>query len=153
MIELNSSALLGKSLSVKREKIDDSEVVACHLKFADLFVTREEIDELCRQPIGWHAALFDEQGAPVSRLAIGLPKAEWTTTGTVNQGPQRPGELTLLEATLSAVTLDLMPLGALMAGSLAWKARGDEVEDVTELLGKLVAVRLRLTDGGQQDLV
>jgi hypothetical protein len=153
MIEIKSTAELGKSLAVKREKQEDSEVVACHLKFADLFVSREELDELCRQPIGWHAALYDDQGAPVARLVLGLPKGEWSVTGTLTQGEKRPGKLNLLEATLDGVSLELIPLGALLAGSLAWKARGDEVEDVTELLGKLVAVQWRLTDGGQQDLV
>lgn len=153
MIEINSTAELGKALAVKREKQEDSEVVACHLKFSDLFVTREEIDELCQQPLGWHAALYDDQGAPVARMVLGLPKGEWSVIGTLTQGEKRPGKLNLLEATLDGVSLELIPLGALLAGSLAWKARGDEVEDVTELLGKLVAVKWRVTDGGQDDLL
>jgi hypothetical protein len=151
MIEIRSTAELGKSLSVKREKDGDDVIVACHLKFADLFCDREQFDEICRQPIGWHGAFFDELGAPVNVFDIGLPLSSWSVTGRIKGGESRPEELRLLQATLSDVTCRLAKLGALLSGSLSWKARGDEVEDLTELLGRLVSVDWKITDGGQQD--
>jgi hypothetical protein len=153
MIEIRSTAELGKSLSVKREKDGDDVIVACHLKFADLFCDREQFDEICRQPIGWHGAFFDESGAPVHVLDIGLPLSSWSVTGRIKGGDSRPEELRLLQATLSGVTCRMTKLGALLSGALSWKARGDEVEDLTELLGRLVSVDWRITDGGQQDML
>lgn len=154
MIEINSFAKLAKSLSVKREKdADDDTVVACHLKFSELFVERDVFDELCRQPIGWHQAFYDELGAPVADLAVALPGRAWSVTGKITAGPNRHEQLKLLQASLSKVSLELTKLGVLVGGSISWKARGDEVEDLTGLLGGLVAVEWRLSDGGQQDLL
>lgn len=154
MIEISSFAKLAKSLSVKRQKdADDDTIVACHLKFADLFVDRDTFDELCQQPLGWHQAFYDEQGAPVGTLEVGLPGRAWSVTGTISAGPNRHEQLKLLQASLSKVSLELTKLGVLVGGSISWKARGDEVEDLTGLLGGLVAVEWRLSDGGQQDLL
>lgn len=154
MIEIKTFAQLAKSLSVKREKdADDDSIVACHLKFQDLFVDRDVFDELCRQPIGWHEPFFDEQGAPVAALEISLPGRAWSVTGSINAGPNRPERLNLLEATLSKVTLTLTKLGVLVGGAISWKARGDEVEDLADFLGTLAAVEWRITDGDQRDLL
>ena len=154
MIEINSFAKLAKSLSVKREKdADDDTVVACHLKFSELFVERDVFDELCRQPIGWHQAFYDDLGAPVGALEVSLPGRAWQVTGKIAAGPQRAEQLSLLEAQLTGVSLELTKLGVLVSGAVSWKARGDEVEDLTELLGGLVSVEWRLTDGGQQDML
>jgi hypothetical protein len=154
MIEIKSVAQLAKSLSVKREKdAADDTVVVCHLKFADLFVEREVVDELCKQPIGWHQAFYDDLGAPVGALELSLPGRAWSVTGKIKAGPNRPAQLSLLDASLSKVALELTKLGALVSGAVSWTARGDEVEDLTELLGGLVAVEWRLTDGGQQDML
>ena len=132
---------------------DDDTVVACHLKFSELFVDRDVFDELCRQPIGWHQAFYDDLGAPVGALEISLPGRAWSVTGSINAGPNRPERLNLLEATLSKVTLTLTKLGVLVGGSISWKARGDEVEDLADFLGTLAAVEWRITDGDQQDLL
>lgn len=154
MIEIKSFAQLGKSLSVKREKdADDDSIVACHLKFEDLFVDRDVFDELCRQPIGWHEHFYDEQGAPVGALEISLPGRAWSVTGSINAGPNRPERLNLLEATLSKVTLTLRKLGVLVGGAISWRARGDEVEDLADFLGTLAAVEWRVSDGEQRDLL
>lgn len=154
MIEIKSVAQLAKSLSVKREKdAADDTVVVCHLKFADLFVEREVVDELCKQPLGWHQAFYDDLGAPVGALELSLHGRAWSVTGVIKAGPNRPAQLSLLEASLSKVALELAKLGALVSGAVSWTARGDEVEDLTELLGGLVAVEWRLTDGRQADLL
>jgi hypothetical protein len=154
MIEIKTFAKLAKSLAVKREKdADDDTAVACHLKFSEMFVEREVFDELCRQPIGWHQAFYDELGAPVGALEVSLPGRAWSVTGKITAGPQRAEQLSLLEAQLTGVSLELTKLGVLVSGAVSWKARGDEVEDLTELLGGLVSVEWRLTDGGQQDML
>lgn len=153
MIEINSTATLGKSLSVKREKVgDEGERVIAHLKFAETFVDRDVIDDLCGRPIGWaRMSLFDEMGAPVALLELGLPTREWQAAGGVSD--PSGASLPLGRATLSAVTLALTPLGALLSGQLSWQARGDEVEDLTDMLGREVTIVLSLNDGGQQDLL
>lgn len=153
MIEISSICTLGKSLSVKREKVgDDGERVIAHLKFAELFVQRDVIDDLCKRPIGWAAmSLFDDQGAPVALIELGLPASEWTAQGAL-VGPGGQPRLALVGAKLAGVVIALTPLGGLVSGSLSWEARGDEVEDVTDLLGKEVKIEIDLNDGGQRDL-
>lgn len=153
MIELNTSGTLGKGFSAKREKDDDHERVVCHLKFTDAFISREQIDEFCRQPLGWHQALFDEGGAPVAKLELGLIARKWTVTGTVRGTGERPPTLNLLEATLTDATIFLTPLGGALNGSLSWTARGDEVDDLTGILGTITALEWRVNDGGQADLL
>lgn len=154
MIQIKTFAQLAKSLSVKREKdADDDTVVACHLKFSEMFVERDVFDELCRQPIGWHQAFYDDLGAPVGPLEVSLPGRAWSVTGKITAGPQRAEQLSLLEAQLTGVSLELTKLGVLVSGAVSWTARGDEVEDLTELLGGLVSVEWRLSDGGQQDML
>lgn len=156
MIEISSTCTLGKSLSVKREKVgnsDDGERVIAHLKFAELFVQRDVIDDLCKRPIDWAAmSLFDDQGAPLALIELGLPASEWTAQGAL-AGPGGKPSLALVGAKLTGVVIALTPLGALVSGALSWEARGDEVEDVTDLLGKEVKIEIDLSDGGQQDLL
>ena len=107
MIEIKTFAQLGKSLSVKREKdADDDSIVACHLKFQDLFVDRDVFDELCGQPIGWHEPFYDDQGAPVGALEISLPGRAWSVTGKIKADPNRPAQLILLQAQLTRVSLE-----------------------------------------------
>lgn len=154
MIEISSTCALGKGLSVKREKAgDDGERVIAHLKFAEMFVGRDVIDDLCRRPIGWaQSTLFDDQGAPLALLELGLPANEWSVQGAI-AGPGGEPRLALVGATLTGVVIALTQLGGLVSGSLSWEARGDEVEDVTDLLGKEVKIEIDLNNGGQQDLL
>ena len=156
-ITLRTVATVAKGFSVKREKADDdTEHVVAHLKFSDAFVERDIIDELLRQPIGWaDGALFDEFGAPRGRWTISADRAEFGITGTIEGGTKRTDpRLTLANgATLTDLSVELTKLGGLLSGAIAWEARGDEVEDVHELLGKTCAIEVVLTDGGQQDLL
>lgn len=153
MIELKTTGTFGRSLVTKREKdSNEQERVICHAKMTELFIAREQIDELCRQPLGWHQALFDEAGAPVARLELGLPGREWEVTGTIKGTGEHPATLNLMQAELTGVVIGLTTLGAVVSGSLAWTARGDEVEDVTDLLGQIASIDWRVTDGEQKDL-
>lgn len=156
MIELTSTATLSKSLSVKHETRDDkSEVVVCTLGLADVFVDRDQLDELLSLPIGWSTgALFDAGGAPLAPMTLEPHRGDWTASGVINGG-ERPGAggIKLGVAEVSALTLTLTALGALASCKLTWDAHGDEVEDLTGLLGRECNLVLVLTDGGQGDLL
>lgn len=155
-IRISATCEVAKSFSVKREKRDDdTEAVIAHLKIADVMLDREQIDEVIGLPIGWaQSALFDEQGAPYRRLTLGVPRTDLTLTGTIAGGdkPDSP-RLTLKDAEVSGITLDLTTLGALLSCGLAWVAAGDEVDDIADMLGKLCGFHVVLTDGGQGDLL
>jgi len=66
--------------------------------------------------------------------------------------PKPNQALVLLQAELEEVWLQLMPSGALAEGTLTWAARGDEIEDVSEILGTVVRAVWEITDGGQDDM-
>jgi hypothetical protein len=152
MIEIESVATLAKSFSVKREKDgDDAEHVIAHLKFSETFVSRDTLDEICGQTIGWSTmALFDELGAPLFRCDISLPSAEWSCTATIS-GPDGRPSLKVAQATLDSVVLTPTTLGAVLSGQLSWVAKGDEVEDVTDMLGAVVTFHATLSSSGQVD--
>lgn len=155
MIHLNTVATLGKTFSAKREEAskDGPQEVVAHLKFSGLFVTRDIIAALCRQPADWpDQALYDELGAPRFKCSIALLDRKFSCTGTI-RGPDENQSLTLLQANLTGIEVTLTELGGQVAGALSWTAKGDEVEDVTELLGAVCKVEARLTDGEQQDLL
>ena len=155
-IDIRSTATLSKSLAVKREKRDDStEVVVCTLGLTDLFVDRDQLDELLSLPIGWSPAhCYDEGGAPLAPMSMTPHRGEWTASGVLSGGERpRSGGIKLNTADVSALVLDLTKLGALAALKLTWDAMGDEVEDLTELLGRECSVVLVLSDGGQGDLL
>lgn len=156
MIELISTGTLSKSLAVKRETRDDkSEVVVCTLGLADVFVDRDQLDELLGMAVGWSTgALYDEGGAPRVPMALTPHRGEWTASGVISEGIKpRAASIKINTAEVSALALDLTKLGALAALKLTWDAVGDEVEDLTDLLGRECRVTLAFTDGGQQDLL
>lgn len=155
-IKLSATCDVAKSFAVKREKqADDTETVVAHLKISDVLVDRDQLDELCAQPIGWsQAALFDELGAPLLRATLELHRVEWRLSGAIRGGDTKASPwLTLKDADVTALTLGLTKHGALMACALSWQAAGDEVDDVADLLGKTCAIECVLTDGGQADLL
>lgn len=154
MIELKTTGEIGRAFHVKKEKADDdgAERITCTLAFAEAFVPRSVFDQFCKQPDGWHAAFYDDQGAPVGRFALALDGAKWSVTGTIRGTGKAPPTLNLLEADLTSVKVTPTRLGAVIEGRLAWQAKGDEVDDVRDLLGALVALDWRVTDGDQTDL-
>jgi len=156
-MKLTTTATLSKSLSVKREKVDESEAVIARLKLSDCFVSREEIDWLAGmgsyQKIGWsRAALFDELGAPLARLEIALLRREFAASVRLS-GNGNEGEMHVTNGVLSDITLTLAESGALLAATLSWPVAGDEVSDIEALLGQIVRAEMGLTDGEQGDLL
>lgn len=153
-IEVNTVGVLGKSLSIKREKgEDDAEIVVAHLKFSDAIVPRETIDELVGMGIGWaESCLYNELGAPVARMEISLPKLSCEVTGTI-KGNAKDDSITLAQATLDGVSLLLTDKGASMSGNLAWLVAGDEASDAEPLIGRLCSLHWVLQDAGQKDLL
>ena len=156
MIRITSTATLAKSFSVKREKTDDeSEHVVAHLKISDCLVDRDQLDEIIGLPVGWSTgALFDDLGAPLARLTLGLARRELRLSGVIKGGEKSTDpKLKLKDAAVDGITLELTKLGALLSCQLSWTAEGDEVDDIADLLGQLCAASLVLEDGGQADLV
>ncbi len=153
MIKIDTVLELGKSLAVKATKDDTkARIVIASVKFAGLPVDRDVIDEFMRKPVGWcSAVLFDEQGAPVGHYSIGVLGRRWRVSGSI-AGGHREGTLPLLQAELTDLSLSLVPLGAVAEGTLTWGCRGDEADDVNDLLGNTCKARWEVTDGGQDDL-
>ena len=153
MIKLETVCEVAKTFTAKADSDESgAPTTTAKLKFSDLRVDRDTIDELLGEPIGWcQSALFDEAGAPRRRYGLTVFGREMRVSGTI-QGPQGRPTLSLLQAELSDVHLTLIPLGALVEGTLSWAARGDEVEDCADLLGKPCAAQWEITDGGQADL-
>jgi hypothetical protein len=145
-MQIKTVAHIAKGVSMKREKIDDVENVVAHLKFSDLFMTQEQVDELTSRPPGWcRRALFDELGAPVFHMNVQLPKLELSVVGTVGDA-QQPDRLHLLQATLSDIVLSMTTLGAAVQGTLTWLVAGDEASDCEPLLGRVCAVSWQITN-------
>lgn len=150
-MQLNTVATIGKSLSVKREKQpDETEALVAHLKFTDALLDRDTINRIVGANVGF---LFDELGAPVARLVLGLPRLALTATGAIHGSTERADlRLTLADAELSGIEIALADKAGNLSAELTWKAAGDEVSDIEGLLGQLCVVDFALEDGGQADL-
>lgn len=154
MIQIDSILTLAKSMATKVTKDDSGvPVTVCVLKFSDLEVKdRDIVDEFLGMDRGWcRSTLYDEQGAPRKRFGLQVYGREHRVSGTIG-GPKQGQVLSLLQAELTDTQMRLIPLGALIAGTLTWSARGDEVEDVSEILGLLCSARWEVHEGGQGDL-
>lgn len=153
-ITITSVAKMGKGISAKREKQDDdTEATIAHLKFAGLFVTRDEIDVLCGQASGWCSLFYDDNGAPVLRASLSLLKREYTVIGTVKGHADAQGSLAFVQATLSGMAVTFTNLGGELSGELTWEAGGDEISDAEALLGQLARVEWTVRDDEQGDLL
>lgn len=156
IIRINATAQLPKTFRVAREKLDDhTEQVIAHLRVSDIMIDRDQLDEIIGLPVGWATgALFDDLGAPVARLTLGLTRRELLLTGVIKGGEKSTDpKLKLKDATVDGITLELTKLGALLACQLSWTAEGDEVDDIADMLGALCAVDAVLSTSGQQDLL
>lgn len=153
MIVINTILEIGKAFGAKATK-DDSGVATttAQIKFSGLPVDRNCIDELLGMPVGWcRGALFDDHGAPLKRFGVSVYGRVLRVSGSIS-GPRKTPSLPLLQAELTDGSLRLVPLGAVFEGTLTWGARGDEVSDVSDLLGKTCAAVWEITDGDQADL-
>lgn len=154
-MHITSTLTLGKSLAIKREKgDDDAEVTRAHLKFTDLFLSREQVNTLCGMRPGWaETSFFDELGAPFGAWRIALDGSEWSLAGAID-GPRDDGmRFTDSSAVLDGVELTFTKLGALASGQITWLVAGDEAGDAEPLLGRECRAELHLTDGGQRDML
>jgi len=153
-LNLSTVVLVAKGLSMKRQKAnDETEHVIAHLRFTDATISRDEMDEIIGIQIGSTALLFDEQGAPVARLRLGLDGRELTLSGKVQHNEDSKTSLELVDADLKGISIHLQKLGGLLCGTVSWRVRGDEAEDCEALLGQQCTVKWRLQDSGQQDLL
>lgn len=155
MLRLNTILELAKTFSAKSEKDDDkAEIVRAHIKFSAMSVDRDSVDELIGSvPVGWTThVLFDDMGVPIAPLTLSLDGIALRVTGTI-AGANDQAKLPLMQADLTDITITLVKLGALVSGSLAWNAKGDEVEDVTDLLGKTCKITADVFGDSQGDLL
>ena len=153
MIKIDTICKVSKTFTAKADK-DESGMptTTAKIKFSELQVDRDTIDELLGEPIGWcQQTLFDEQGAPRRRYGLTVYGREHRVSGTIG-GVKAKQALSLLQADLTDVHLTLIPLGAMVEGTLSWCARGDEVEDLADLLGESCAAHWEITEGEQGDL-
>lgn len=153
MIKIQTTLTLAKSMTAKSVKDDSGQMVTVALvKFADMQIDREMLDELLGMPIGWcRGALYDEQGAPLRRFGVSVYGRTLRVSGAI-KGTRNEGTLALLQAELDDCDARCVPLGALIDGRLTWAARGDEVEVISELLGKECLAEWEITDDGTDDM-
>lgn len=153
-IEIETTATIAKSVSIKREKgADDVELVFAHLKFAFALISREAIDALCNMPNGWASrSFYDDMGAPYVKLDMALRKFEAIATGRIN-GVEGDHGITLTQADLTGVAVSLYDKGGWLSGELTWAVAGDEVTDLEPLLGRVCMLHVVVQDSGQQDLL
>lgn len=153
-IEIETTATIAKSVSIKREKgADDIELVYAHLKFSLALVSREVIDALCNMPKGWATrSFYDELGAPYIKLDMGLPQFDAIATGRIN-GVEGDHGITLAQADLTGVAIALYDKGGWLSGELTWAVAGDEVTDLEPLLGRVCMLHVVVQDSGQGDLL
>lgn len=152
MIKLDTILEVGKTLSAKATTDESgAPTTVCQVKFSDLRVDIDTVDELLGETIGWsRKSLYDEQGAPRKRYGITVYGRNLRVSGGIS-GPKQQ-TLALLQAELTDAYLTLIPLGAMVEGKLSWSARGDEVEDCDPLLGKTCTAKWEITDGDQADM-
>ena len=153
MIKLDTICELSKTFSAKATTDEsDAPTTVAQVKFSDLKIDIETVDALLGEEIGWaRRTLFDDQGAPRKRYGITVYGRLLRVSGGIC-GPKGDPTLVLLQAELTKAYLTLIPLGALLDGNLTWSARGDEVEDVADLLGKTCSAKWEITDGDQADM-
>ncbi len=153
MITLASVCKIAKTLTAKADHDESgAPTTTARLKFSELQIDRDTIDELLGEPIGWcQGALFDEQGAPRRRYGLTVYGRTLRVSGTI-KGPKERPTLSLLQAELSDLHLTLIPLGAMVEGALTWPARGDELDDCPDLLGETCAATWEITGDDQGDM-
>jgi hypothetical protein len=154
VLKIDSVCKLGKTIKATSKK--DAKGVPttiASIKFSELKILGiAGVNQLLGEKDGWaQTALYDDQGIPRKRFGISVYGRLHRVSGGLN-GPKPNQALVLLQADLEEVWLQLTPSGALAEGMLTWAARGDEIEDVSEILGTLVRAVWEITDGGQDDM-
>lgn len=152
-MKLTTIVTIGKSLSIKCEKSEAGESTVAHLKFGEMFIQREQINEIAGQRPGWaETSFFDEQGAPLGHWCLSLSGTALFVTGKI-RGKNAAQSLCLVDSNMSGIKIALIPLGAMLYGNLSWQISGDEVGDIEPLLGRECSAELTLSDGGQKDML
>ena len=153
MIKLDTVCELAATFAAKAKKDKEGTPATIgKITFTDLQIDRDVIAYLVGMPLDWvMRSFYDDLGAPTRRFFLGVRDREWRVSGGLN-GPKPGQALVLLQADLEKVELDLIPNGALMCGQLTWAARGDEVEDLSAILGTTVRACWEITDAEQSDM-
>lgn len=152
-LKISTECTLGKKMQTAREKSGglEDEIVTCTIKVRAVRVDRDSMDELAGLPIGCTAMLFNELGAPFQHMSFLLPKRVLLGTGTIEHQRESgavSAALKLKDALVDSLrfNLDMPEEGgptAMLSFDVHWRAAGDEVEDVSDLLSR--ACRMVLT--------
>lgn len=144
MLKLSTSCFVGKKLVTAQRKDGDTQMVVCELKVKNIRVSRETMDEIANIPIGVSATLFNELGLPHAQTVLYYPKRNMLLTGRVEHRSDS-GAATAKQAFQAALIGDIQfTLGtpdesgptALFGFTVVWKAQGDEVDDIRDILGR-----------------
>lgn len=153
-MKLETILTVAKSISIKREKGDgDCDVTRAHVKFTDLYITREQVNELVRQRPGWcETAFFDELNAPLGAWSLVPHDTALEVSGRIRAS--EIATLSLPSADLTAIEITFVGTagtpGALVSGQLAWLVAGDESSDIEPLLGRICGCNLVVIGTGQE---
>jgi hypothetical protein len=145
---------LGRTLQTKRAKIKDDDTCVCETRL-QMPVKREEFATLAGLPPEVIETLYTEEGAPIANLEIRVEKRELSVNGKCWRGEgKHAAELKLKKAIASVLRFKLEPSGAIFICTVRWRAAGDEVEDVKDLLGQWCSLDLSLmfVQGQQEKL-
>lgn len=162
-VTITGRGKISKKLEIKRGKVDEVEVLHCHLSVEHIEIKRETIDELCRQDHGWAAAaLYDELGAPRARFELALKDLQLEVRGRIRgEQPRVAGkakgalppapEFNLVGANVTRIRFELVPVGALMSLRFTWQTAGDEADDCSGLLGREAELQLTIEGNPNAD--
>jgi hypothetical protein len=146
---------IGKGYAAKRAKVDDVELIVSTLKFSKLKIQADHCDGIIGAAPGWwREMMLNDMGLPRwARIDTYIPSAKLALTVTgVIRGATETARLVLLQAELTGVELEVCELGAYLSGTLSWRAAGDEVSDVEDLLGRTCVAKFAVFGSQQQDL-
>lgn len=144
-LKIDTSCVVGKKMTTDRHKADaggEAEIVTCTITVKGIRVSRDQMDELAGLPIGVTSQLYNELGAPYQRMSFLLPKRVLLVSGNVEHRRESGATIAKLKLTKAAAgslrfnldTPDEHGPTAMLSFTLMWKAAGDEIEDVKDLL-------------------
>lgn len=151
-LELQTTADLANSATLKNAKDGDAELSTAQVRFKNAKLTCVQFDDLCKRAPGWSAAsLFTPDELPCMPMVIHFPKMQLEASGRIH-GHREGDSIALIGATLQDMRATLVKSGVALSGELVWKAAGDEATDLEPLLGHLCGMHLSIVDSQQQEL-
>lgn len=141
---------VGKAMSTKRIKQGDSDQTVCEIK-VQMSVNRREFEQLAGFPERFADHFYADTGLPVAPISILMLKRELECRGALHRGEQQThANLHLERATATDLRFVLEPNSAVFICALKWLAAGDEVDEISGLLGCPCEVALEFSVPAEQ---